>query len=1020
MNHIYKTVYNAALGTWVAVSELTTGKTKNSSKTNKIIRPLLATGLLAASSSVWALPTGDQLVAGQATVTTPTATQMQINQASDRAIMNWQNFSVGQNEAVHIQQPNQQATLLNRVIGQNASQIQGKIQANGQVYLVNPNGVLFSKTAQVDVGGLVATTHDIKNADFMNGKNQFTQNGATGKVENQGNLTANGGVIALIGESVNNSGLINTPKGSTVLAAGKTVELDMKGDGLVEVKISEAALNSQIQQHGAINADGGRVVLTAKAANNLMDTVINQNGIIKAQGLIERNGEIILEGGDNGKVTVNGAMTTQGIQGGNISVKGKDITLTSTSNLNASGDTKGGNIIVLADMNKGQVNVQGNLHADAKIQGNGGFIETSAAKVKVADSANVSTKATQGQSGTWLIDPTDFTVATSGGDMTGKAVSSALTGGNFTIQSTAGSQSGNGDININDNIEWVANKLTLNALRNININADMNGSGTAKLSLKYGQDAVTKNNTADYNINNGAKIYLPEGDNFDTQLGSNGVVQNYTVITRLGVAGSTTATDLQGMDGNLTKNYALGADIDASSTKDWNTGAGFSPIGLASDTVFTGRFDGLGHSIKSLTTKRAIGGLFGSVIAPTGGTTILSNLELINSTIEGASPSSTLYNTGALAGMIQGVTVKNVGASVNILGCYSCITAGLVGYSLNSTISNSFSMGNITASSGYLIGGLLGLALNTTVINSYSTANVTANVTGSYAIGGLVGLSSNGTFTNSYAAGKVTGCATTTGGFIGISQNTTINNSFWDKQTSAQTKGIGNVTNTTSVLTGLTTAQMQKKSTFKDAGWSISDEGGSNAIWRIYEGKTYPLLRSFLIPLTVQNKDNTISYINSITGKTITPDNNLLTTNSGSLYSNQYGYDISEVTIKTPPVKVEDTPHDEHVKPLVKIIKLIVFPKLDDQLVSLQFQTVFWNWLRYSSRFEEVDFDFGQYKHHPYQIRLLDYGHYKKMGKHRWHDKVHFKAKLKELYQELLLLIENGGIKLPITINIKP
>jgi filamentous hemagglutinin family protein len=265
--------------------------------------PLLAAGLFLFSSASWALPTGDQLVAGQATVNTPSAGQMQIDQASQNAIINWQGFSIAPSEAVNIQQPNAQAALLNRVVGADASQIQGQLHANGQVYLVNPNGVVFGKTAQVDVGGLIASTHDISNADFMAGKNHFSQNGATGIVENHGTINVpEGGVVALISSSVTNTGTINTPKGTTALAAGKTVDLDFVGDGLVEVKVTEAALNAQITNKGAIQADGGRVILTAKAAGQLIDTVINQAGIIKAQGLAQRNGEIILDGGDNGTV----------------------------------------------------------------------------------------------------------------------------------------------------------------------------------------------------------------------------------------------------------------------------------------------------------------------------------------------------------------------------------------------------------------------------------------------------------------------------------------------------------------------------------------------------------------------------------------------------------------------------------------------------------------------------------------------------------------------------------------------
>jgi len=389
MNHIYHSIWNEALGAWVAVSEISKGQGKRSANRRKNpmtannvgwasptreceserwAMPTLLTGLLLCSSPSWALPTGDQLVAGQATVSNPNANVMQIDQSSQKAVVNWQGFSVGQNEAVNINQPNAQAALLNRVVGQDASQIQGKINANGQVYLVNPNGVVFSKTAQVDVGGLVATTHNIKDADFIAGNNHFTQDGAKGTVANHGTInTANGGVVALIGEQVTNTGTINTPKGTTALAAGKTVDLDFKGDGLVEVKVTEAALNAQITNQGALQADGGRVVLTAKAANSLIDSVINQEGVIRAQGMTERNGEIILDGGyvsqtgtldasgkTGGKIDINaraildaGKTNADGTagNGGTINLKASDaIIQTANADTRANGTTQGGTV----------------------------------------------------------------------------------------------------------------------------------------------------------------------------------------------------------------------------------------------------------------------------------------------------------------------------------------------------------------------------------------------------------------------------------------------------------------------------------------------------------------------------------------------------------------------------------------------------------------------------------------------------------------------------------------------------
>lgn len=357
MNHIYRSIWSGALGVWMAVSEIAKGQGKRSSNRHK----LLATGLLICSTSVLALPTGNQLVAGQAAVSIPNANSMQINQASQNAIINWQGFSVAPSEAVNIQQPNANAALLNRVVGQNASQIQGQLNANGQVYLVNPNGVLFSKTAQVDVGGLIATTHNITNADFLNGNHHFTQNGTTGTVDNQGTIkTPAGGVVALIGQRVNNSGTITTPKGTTALAAGKMVDLDFKGDGLVEVNVSVAALNAQINNKGAIQADGGRVILTAKAAGQLIDTVINQEGIIRAQGMVERNGEIILEGG---YVAQTGTLDASGKTGGTVDINARAILDAGITNADGTVG-KGGNI----NMNASDAIIQtaaANTHANA-------------------------------------------------------------------------------------------------------------------------------------------------------------------------------------------------------------------------------------------------------------------------------------------------------------------------------------------------------------------------------------------------------------------------------------------------------------------------------------------------------------------------------------------------------------------------------------------------------------------------------------------------------------------------------
>lgn len=376
MNPIYRNLCNNALTTFRVTK-------KQSCKS------LLMTGLLVCSSSIWALPTGEQLMAGQATVNVPTANLMQINQNSQQAVLNWQGFSIAANEAVNIQQPNASATLLNRVVGQDASQIQGQLKANGQVYLVNPNGVIFGSTAQVDVGGLIATTHNISNADFMRGNHHFTQDGATASVENHGTITTpDGGVVALIGQSITNTGTINTPNGTTALAAGKTIDLDFTGNGLVEVKVSEAALNAQISNQGAIQADGGRVVLTAKSAGQLIDTVINQQGIIRAQGLAQRNGEIILEAGN---VTQTGTLDASGNTGGTVNINANTIHDAGTVNANGTAGN-GGNINLFASDSITQT-ATANTHANGTTTGGTVHLE---AINSVSSSGKLGATGTQG------------------------------------------------------------------------------------------------------------------------------------------------------------------------------------------------------------------------------------------------------------------------------------------------------------------------------------------------------------------------------------------------------------------------------------------------------------------------------------------------------------------------------------------------------------------------------------------------------------------------------------------------
>lgn len=412
----------------------------------------LAVALAFGSASPgWALPTGEQVVAGQVSVGRPNAGNMVIRQGTSSAIVNWNSFSIGGGEAVRIQQPGASSVILNRVLGNNPSDIYGQLSANGKVFLVNPNGVLFGRTASVDVGSFVASTLAIGNSDFLDGRYIFSGNG--GPVVNQGSISAaQSGTVALLGGTVRNDGSIAAKLGTVALGAGRQVTLDLAGDGLSTISVTQAALDAQIANGGVIVADGGQVLLSARALESLTGNAINQSGVVRARTLVERNGRIVLDGGEIGATLVSGAIDAtggqSGLRGGEVQVLGHHVGIVGNATLDASGAAGGGNVLVGGDYqgkNAAVRNAQatfvgrdatlrsdasetgdggklivwgddatrayGNLSARGGANGgNGGMIETSGKFLDIAG-VRVAASAARGVSGQWLLDPANITVS---------------------------------------------------------------------------------------------------------------------------------------------------------------------------------------------------------------------------------------------------------------------------------------------------------------------------------------------------------------------------------------------------------------------------------------------------------------------------------------------------------------------------------------------------------------------------------------------------------------------------------
>jgi filamentous hemagglutinin family protein len=258
------------------------------------------------------LPTKGKVVVGSGSIN-QSGNVLTVNQDSGKLAINWATFNIGVNSTVNFVQPSADAIALNRVIGSDVSVIQGKLNANGNVFLINPNGILFTPTAQVNVGGLLASTLNISNKNFMNGN--FTFSGkSSNAIINQGNIIY--GVSMIAAKITNNGTIVASNGGDVLLGAGETVTLDLGGP--VKLQVKKSVIDALIDNGGVIRANGGTIYLTALAANKLATTVINNTGLIEAQTLATgEKGEIHLVGDmQNDHILVDGKLDVSAPSGG--------------------------------------------------------------------------------------------------------------------------------------------------------------------------------------------------------------------------------------------------------------------------------------------------------------------------------------------------------------------------------------------------------------------------------------------------------------------------------------------------------------------------------------------------------------------------------------------------------------------------------------------------------------------------------------------------------------------------------
>ena len=518
-----------------------------------------------------ALPTGGQVTAGSATIN-QTGNTLNINQASQKAALNWQSFNIGTNGTVNFVQPNNNAVALNRIGGNSASEIYGHLNANGQVFLMNPNGILFGRGSQVNVGGIVATTMQLGDADFLAGNYNFS-NAGVGSVANYGLINATNSV-ALLGGDVTNQGSIFATTAS--LVSGNTVALDVSTDGLIRARVVDAAVQANITNSGDINAT--QVTLSAGQAKDTLNRVVNNSGVIKATGFSSLNGEITLQGGTTLNSGTLDATSATG-NGGTVHMLGQHVGVVDSGSIDVSGATGGGTILVGGDyqgkntsIENAQVTYVGAqtfLKADATQNGNGGkvivwaddtaraygsisaqggalggdggFVETSG-KQWLGFNAQVNTMAANGKLGTLLLDPDNISIVAIGPDLDGSGNGMDVTGSiaelafagfdsfittgalSTLLASTAISLEASNDINVSDPVinSGISNPLILTAGNDINMDADITLGNGGLLTLIAGHDINVNTDitlgsggdstlTATHDINVNANITLGSG-----------------------------------------------------------------------------------------------------------------------------------------------------------------------------------------------------------------------------------------------------------------------------------------------------------------------------------------------------------------------------------------------------------------------------------------------------------------------------------------------------------------------------
>ena len=813
-----------------------------------------------------------------------------ITQSSENAIINWKSFNIDKNEITRFNQPETNSIALNRIDpSQGASTIYGLLSSNGRIILINAAGIYFGPSSVVNVGGIIASTSNMSDTNFTNGHYIFDQpSELNGAITNAGKIVASQhGLVALIGSNISNSGVISAKLGSIVLGAGSQFTVDLYGDQLINFAVTAPSKSAKISNTGYLLANGGTILVTARQAQEVLNNVIDMSGVMVANSAHKKNGVIILDGG-SGNVSVSGKILAKGHHhqsGGSVKILGNTITLTSTANIDVSGNSGGGSIIIGGDAHgsgpdqnalttsvasgatlNASALVNGNggnivVWSDANTQfhgtivsqggsagGNGGSVETSGGYLDVSNAA-VNVLAPRGSTGTWVLDPTSITLSSSANSnitfslanyvpTSGTSASSilqisalvaALGTSNVIVSTSAVSGSnttGTGDITVAGNITWSSgNSLTLSAYRSIILNGNITNSGGASVNLIADNSGVGIGSV--YGTGStcpGNTCATAPTGNVSLSGGSVNVYYNPATFGTPDIiyTGGTAPTAYMLIDELGDQNDTTTRSLATVSNSSSMWGNNFALANNIDATATNGWNSGAGFNP------------IGNSVTPYSGLFDGQSYTITNY----SSTQNGLFGQTSIAAIVKNIGMTN--ALVTLTNADDAFSYGILVGVNDGQITNAYTTGSIinngpfndtTSNFIFNFGGMVGDNENS-ITHSYSTATVTNNDSGgSESMGGIAGFNNTGdTLDHDYYNGTITnneggGGFESIGGLIGLNQGIVTNSYTQGSATNSQgSSGFASIGG----LIGANTSSANVSSSYSLATVSSSDFGGSD------------------------------------------------------------------------------------------------------------------------------------------------------------------------------------------------